>query len=220
MTVFKPSLLSSRAPSGAMTIGRRSDRTNDELIGLCRGILCDGSVSRMEAEFLLKWINRNADFADQFPFNYLLEHLHHALEHGVLDADDESDLLHTLTRFVGGEANGECGSESASLSTALPLDDPEPDAIEFAANFVVTGTFTYGPRSQVVSTIQERGGVVMTSVSKKTRYLIIGEIGSRDWMHSTYGRKIEHACELRSGGIQLSIICEKNWARCIESGVI
>ena len=143
----------------------------------------------------------------------MLDHLHHALEHGVLDSHDESDLLETLSKFVGGEAHGQLNSASASLSTALPLDDPEPIPIEFASTFVVTGTFKFGPRAIVVSKITEHGGSVAAAVSKKTRYLVVGEIGSRDWIHSSYGRKIEQACELRAQGVGLAIIGEQHWTR-------
>jgi BRCA1 C Terminus (BRCT) domain len=202
-----------RAPSAAMTSGRRLERTTDELIGICRGVLCDGHVSRPEALFLNNWIERNSAFVDTYPFNHLLDHLHHALEHGVMDSHDESDLLETLSKFVGGEANGEHNSESASLSTALPLDDPEPSPLEFASTFVVTGTFKFGPRKIVASRIAERGGIVAASVSKKVRYLIVGEIGSRDWIHSSYGRKIEEARDLRAEGARLSIICERHWTQ-------
>lgn len=214
---FKQFQHSDRAPISSITHDRRLERTTDELIGICRGILADGAVSHPEAVFLSGWIERNSHFADMYPFNHLLEHLHHAVVHGVLDSHDESDLLETLSKFIGGEAHGQLESQSASLSTALPLDDPEPTPIEFASIFAVTGTFKFGPRGIVVSKIHEHGGTVATAISKKIRYLIVGEIGSRDWIHSSYGRKIEHACELRAQGAPLSIISEGHWAGFIRT---
>lgn len=56
----------------------------------------------------------------------------------------------------------------------------------------------------------QRGGAI-ASVSKKLDYLVIGEIGSRDWIHSTHGRKIEKAVELRNGGARLAIVSERHW---------
>lgn len=216
MGFFKELIHSDRAPASGITHARRLERTTDELIGICRGILADGAISRPEAAFLSEWIERNSEFVDTYPFNHLLDHLHHALEHGVLDSHDEADLLDTLSRFIGGEARGQLDSQSASLSTALPLDSPEPTPIEFNSTFVVTGTFKFGPRVLVVSKISELGGTVATSISKKVRYLVVGEIGSRDWIHSSYGRKIEHACELRAQGAQLSIIGEKHWTEFVK----
>jgi hypothetical protein len=217
MGFFKQAEHCDRAPARGITQGRRVDRTSDELVGICRGILADGAINVPEAKFVSGWIERNAECLDVFPFNHLIEHLHHALTRGVFDADDESDLLDTLSRFVGGEAAGEHGSQSASLSSALPLNDPAPAPIDLPSVFVVTGTFRFGPRPLVVSTIRGHGGEVATNVSKKVRYLVVGEIGSRDWMHSSYGRKIEHACELRAQGANLAVISEQHWAQFVRA---
>lgn len=71
MDFFKQLGHRDRAPTSAITHDRRSERTTDELIGICRGILADGAVSRPEAAFLSGWIERNSDFVDTFPFNHL-----------------------------------------------------------------------------------------------------------------------------------------------------
>ena len=174
MVFFKQFEHHDRAPTSAITRGRRSERTTDELIGICRGILADGAVSHPEAAFLSGWIERNSHFVDTYPFNHLLEHLHHALAHGVLDSHDESDLLETLSKFIGGEAHGQLESQSASLSSALPLDEPEPTPIEFASIFAVTGTFKFGPRGIVVSNIHVHGGTVATAISKENSIPSVG----------------------------------------------
>jgi hypothetical protein len=46
---------------------------------------------------------------------------------------------------------------------------------------------------------------------RQLAYLIIGEIGSRDWIHSTHGRKIEKALEHNAGGARIAIIGEQHW---------
>lgn len=207
----KTPLLRGRAPGPAITTQRRKDRTIDELIGICRGILFDGEVTTAESIALRDWLIRNSSCAHTYPFSVLLNRLHDALKDGVIDEDEEKDLLFALTSFVGGEADGNYGSESASRSTELPLDTPQPESIEHASVFVVTGTFALGSRARVVEEIQRRGGSAGSSVTKKTRYLVVGEIGSRDWIHSSYGRKIEKAVELRQSGIPLAIISERHW---------
>jgi len=42
-----------------------------------------------------------------------------------------------------------------------------------------------------------------------TDYLVIGEIGSSNWVHSSFGRKIEKAMELKEKG-RISIVSEKH----------
>lgn len=200
-----------RAPGPAITAQRRQDRTIDELIGICRGILFDGAISTAEAASLRDWLLRNANCAHTYPFTVLLTRLHDALLDGVIDEEEEKDLLFALSTFVGGEADGEHGSESASKSSELPLDNPPPSSIDHASMFVVTGTFAFGSRAQVISEIQSRGGSASSAVSRKVRYLVVGEIGSRDWIHSSYGRKIEKAVELRGDGVPIAIVSERHW---------
>ena len=197
------------APSGRMTYHRRRDRSVDELIGICRGFLADGAIVRQEAEFLRDWVDRHAEFRAEFPFNTLYQRLHDALSDGVLDSDEEADLLDCIVKLVGGEiAHGEVNS----LSTALPLNDPEPEIVFPRHTFVVTGTFSYGARRLVCQAIEDRGGEVKPSVSRQIAYLIIGAVGSRDWIHSSYGRKIEAAVTLRQEGLPIAIVSEHHWA--------
>lgn len=199
-----------RAPSGAMTIGRRTERASNELVGLCRGLLADGHVCQMEAEFLKGWIERNDVFVSDYPFNRIYGLLAAILEDGKIDPEESADLHDTLLRFVGGESFDVRG-ETASLSTTLPLCRPAP-AIQFDASvFVVTGTFSFGTRKQVTHEIEGRLGVLASAPNRKTRYLVIGELGSRDWLNSNAGTKIQKAVELRDGGHPLAIVSEQHW---------
>lgn len=195
-----------------MTASRRVDRASNELVGICRGLLADGHVSQMEAQFLKDWIERNAQFIGLYPFRQIYAQLSAILRDGFVDEDESADLHDTLVRFVGGEAF-DAKAQTASRSTTLPVDDPEP-LVEFTgAVFVVTGTFVHGERARVHAAIEERGGLSGSSPSKKTRYLVIGELGSRDWINSNAGRKIEKAVSLRSEGHPVAIITEGHWSR-------
>jgi hypothetical protein len=40
---------------------------------------------------------------------------------------------------------------------------------------------------------------------------VIGEIGSRDWIHSTHGRKIEKAMDYNGRGCRIAIVGEQHW---------
>lgn len=202
-------IFSHGAPMPLMTEKARRDRSTDELIGLCRGILADGSVNISEATFLLDWLERHREFLGVFPFDVLHRRLSEALSDGVLDSDEERDLLEALVGTVGGETAAP--GSSGSLATALPFDDPLPPVTYPNAVFVVTGTFQYGSRKAVVEAILARGGLVKPSVSGKVRFLIVGEIASRDWKHSSFGRKIEEAVELRAQGVSLSVLPEPYW---------
>ncbi|MBV8158238.1 MAG: BRCT domain-containing protein [Dyella sp.] len=189
----------------------RQDRCTDELIGICRGVIADGSVNVQEARFLLNWLERHREFLGTYPFDILHRRIQDAMFDGVLDSEEEKDLLDVLSRTVGGESHA--AGSSTSLSTALPFDAPPPEITFRGQVFAVTGIFSYGQRSAVVDAIQGRGGIVKPTVSRKVRFLVVGEIGSRDWTHSSFGQKIEEAIALRRGGENLSIVSEELWAR-------
>lgn len=202
------------APNKAITYGWRHDRGADELIGICRGILADGAVNTSEGAFLLDWLDRHKEFASTFPFNILYPRVRDALVDGVLDTDEEKDLLEAIQATIGGEYNSPRGSNS--LSTNLPFDVPCPTILYSASTFVLTGTFGYGRRRDVRAAIEDRQGMVLSTVSLKTDYLVVGDVGSRDWIHSSYGRKIQNAVELRQRGAMISIVPERHWITSLE----
>ncbi|WP_057638199.1 BRCT domain-containing protein [Stenotrophomonas ginsengisoli] len=130
----------------------------------------------------------------------------------MIDQNESADLHETLIRFLGGEAFDARG-QTASLSISLPVIEPHPVIEHSGALFVVTATFAFGFRSLVHQAIEERGGLIGSSSKKKTRYLVIGELGSRDWINSNAGTKILKAVSLRDEGHPIAIVSEPHWAR-------
>jgi NAD-dependent DNA ligase len=183
------------------------DRQIDELIGIAKGIVADGHVSQAEAEFLLQWLETNRAARTEWPARVLYPRLVAVLADGVLDVNEESEILELILQCVGGNApaRGE-----ASMSTILPYSQPEP-TIEFARHsFCFTGKFFGGTRNWCEDQVLTRGAQIGT-ISKDLDYLVIGEIGSRDWIHSTHGRKIEKAVDYNSHGCRIGIISEQHW---------
>ena len=203
-----------RAP--APTTGTRgADRASRELIDICRELLADGRVDQTEAEFLKEWIERNSDFVGTYPFDVVYLQLSAILLDGFVDPDESADLRDTLSQFIDGAAHG-VGEQPAPRPTTLPIDDPEPEIYFPESAFVVAGTFSYGCRAMVHAAIDARGGIVAASPSEETRYLVIGDLGSRDWTNSNAGRKIERAVQLRQEGYPLAIVTEAHWAESLQ----
>jgi len=113
------------APSPAINIERRRDRATDELIGLCKGMLADGHLQDVEAKFLIDWLHAHAEFATEYPFNSLIEKIEHALLHGVLDHEEEKDIVDVMLRLSGNPC-ASIAAASSPGSTSLPLDAPPP----------------------------------------------------------------------------------------------
>src|SRR5690606_32021154 len=119
------------------------------------------------------------------------------------------EIMELLLAAVGGNVapfNGD-----ASDSTTLPFSDPLPEVAASGRTFCFTGKFNSGTRDWCCTQVIDRGGFATNSVTKKVNFLVIGEVGSRDWLHSTYGTKIQKAIDYRDQGTSLHIIGEQHW---------
>jgi len=188
---------------------RLSDRAIDELIGLSRGVIADGVVTQEEAEFLARWLDRNRHVRAEWPANVLFSRVNEMLSDGVLDSDEQHELLGLLSDITGeGES---LQYDAQSLSTQLPLTQPVPEVVVPGKEFCLTGRFVHGTRKECESEIVSRGGIIKRSPVRSTHYLVIGYLGSTDWIHSTHGRKIERALNLSRKGSPIALISEAYW---------
>jgi NAD-dependent DNA ligase len=183
------------------------DRQIDELIGIAKGVIADGHLCKPEAEFLVQWMETNRAASGLWPATVLYPRLTAVLADGRFDGDEEAELLELLLHTVGGNApaHGE-----ASMSTELPFTKPPP-TIDFVDRaFCFTGKFFSGTRSWCEEQVASRGAHCC-AITRDLDYLVIGEIGSRDWIHSTHGRKIEKAIEDNGRGCCIGIVSEQYW---------
>jgi hypothetical protein len=190
----------------------RIDRETDELIGLCKGLLADGEVNEAEANFLLGWLQRSSETCDEWPANVLFRRVSEMLRDGRLDQSEEGQLLTLLVSITGGDPGR---LNAHSLSSGLPLDQPMPPIRMEERRFCFTGKFLWGPRDACHREVVRRGGVVGEAITKELSYLVIGVVGSRDWVHSAYGRKIQKAVEYRGAGVPLAIVSEEHFVRAL-----
>ncbi len=197
---------------------RVSDRKVDELIGLCRGVLSDGVATVEEARYLVQWIEANRAYRDQWPIRVLYARLEAMLADNRLDVKEQGDLLDLLMHMTGARLPS-LDEEAASLSTTLPLDSLPPDICFEDRRFCLTGKFVSGTRNECEGFLITRGAIAQKSPTRETHYLVIGVLGSRDWVHSTHGRKIEKAVKLRDvNRTGLVIVTEEHWAKSIRRG--
>jgi NAD-dependent DNA ligase len=188
---------------------RLDERAIDTLIGICMGALADGMIVKSEAELILKWVERNRSVMAEWPANQICPRIQEMLADGAINLAEQGELLDLLADITG-EGFG-------YRSTSLPLTKPSPDVIFQNRAFCMTGKFVYGPRRKCEEEIIRRGGNVSQNVVVGLNYLVIGTVGSSDWIHATYGRKIEKAVEFRDKGHSLAIISEEHWASFLSS---
>ena len=63
--------------------------------------------------------------------------------------------------------------------------------------FCFTGTMKTLKRTAAQREVRMRGGNHVKVVGKETDYLVVGSLGSPEWKHGDFGRKIEHAINLK-----------------------
>lgn len=188
-----------------------------ELIGLCKGVLADGAVNISEAEFILSWLESKPETSNLWPADELHKLLLIVLEDGKLSDQEETALLDLLLAITGVQVTIEYKDtkKTQQSSTSLPINDDCEVGPE-GAYFCLTGTFESGTRAECEARTQAAGGTTQKGPTKKTDYLVIGNIGNEDWAHSSFGRKIEKAVALQKSGSEIEIISESLWNEYID----
>jgi NAD-dependent DNA ligase len=192
---------------------RRAERDLSEMLGLAKGVLADGVVTEAEAELLRNWALHHSDATEQWPVNILKERLDRIFADGCVTEPERQDLSALLAAIVGGTAGVIVGDDAA---TELPLDRPPPTLVWQGSVFVFTGKFAFGPRRECERHVIDLGASCDETVTRRTTYLVIGTFGSRDWVHTPFGRKIEKAVQYRASGIRLAIVGEEHWAAALD----
>lgn len=195
-------------PDPAINAARRVDRAIHEMLGLVKGVIIDGVVTTGEAQYLASWINSNPESVHSWPGAALADRLNRIFADGQVDEDEREDLLFFMQNLAGPN-HGQHGD--ANLATRLPIDDPKPTLRFEGSEYVFTGKFVWGTRKRCEEAVIDRGGICASNVTQRTTALVIGELGSRDWAHTSFGRKIQKAVDYRSSGVPLVIVDEEHW---------
>lgn len=193
------------------SVRRLTDRTIDELIGICKGMKADGILNPEEVFFLSDWMANNKDVIDIWPVNILFARIEKVLFDNVVDESERKDLLDIISEVTGRPNSIELINDVTHLSTSLPIDNPAPQIIFDDKSFCLTGRFFYGPREKCELEVIDRGGKIQPKPTRQTNYLVIGSFGSTDWTHSTHGRKIEYAVSSKAEGYPIALVSETHW---------
>lgn len=190
------------------TDARLLKRSCESLLGICTGILADGSLNDEEIRFLGLWLSENEELVNTWPGEVVYTRIQNVLADNIITEEERGQLKNTLSELIGGTLQ-ETGAAFGS-STSLPVDNV--DSIEIAGNtFCFTGKFLYGTRAACERAIKERNGIAISTVRMDLNYLVIGTMTSRDWAHTSHGRKIEKAIDYKQRNRSMFILSEKQW---------
>jgi NAD-dependent DNA ligase len=189
------------------TDARLLRRSCESLLGIAAGLIADGELNRKEIQFLSTWLSEHPEIANTWPGEVVHKRVREVLADGVITAAEQEYLKKTLSELVGGDFVND-GSVPAD-ATSLPIDLTAKIVIP-ESTFCFTGAFLFGTRAACERAVQGRGGLV-SGISKHLNYLVIGELSSRDWKHSSFGTKIQDAMRLKSEGADVHVVGESQW---------
>lgn len=183
-------------------------RSLGALLGIAQGVICDRKLVDEEIRFLNEWLTANDAIAASWPGDVVHQRIRAVLEDGIVTEPERAHLVQTLQQLVGGTLEELAASTHV---TQLAFDDVP--RVEFPGmRFCLTGEFVFAPREKCSTVIEEHGGIVNNSVTKKLRYLIVGGLGSPEWKHGSFGTKIEQAIHYKREGVPILIVHENSWA--------
>lgn len=193
----------------AWTDSRLLKRSCESLLGISAGIMADGELNDEEIKYLDHWLSGNLALASTWPGEVIYSRIRSILADNKITEDEREHLTQTLSDLIGGTLQ-ETGAASGA-ATSLPIDE-DVDSIDIKDNlFCFTGNFLYGTRKACERAITERGGTTTPRIRKDLNYLVIGTMASRDWAHTSHGKKIEKAMEFRKDQCLIFIVSEKQW---------
>lgn len=187
---------------------RKLDKGVELLLGLVTGMLADGHLNDLEIKFLNAWLTEHDDVAAVWPGNVVAKLVSDILADGTVTESEHDRLIKMLTDLTGNNFV-QTGSVTAEVMM-LPVDEQCPVSLR-DANLCLTGEFLFGTRAKCEEVAGLAGAVSYGTVTKKITYLVIGTNVSPNWVHTSYGRKIQQAVGLQQAGHPIKIISERRW---------
>lgn len=185
------------------------------LAGMLHGLLADGELSDREIGTLRSWMDANDFLAGTYPFDEINSLLYAVLEDRKITSEEKEQLMAFFGNVIDftssynlSEKDFSALKEKYSIGGICAVC-PEivfPDKI-----YCFTGESYRAKRAEIAAVIEQLGGTVTGSVSRKTDYLVVGNAGNPCWAYACYGRKIEQAMALRKEGASVIIVNETDF---------
>lgn len=79
---------------------QRISKALQTLAGIVRGITIDGEVNDEETRALQHWLDSHRDLKHKHPFNEAIPLLEHVLDDGIVDEEEQADLIWLCDKFT------------------------------------------------------------------------------------------------------------------------
>ena len=190
------------------------------LSGLVHGLMADGVLQDEEIKALKTWVDDHETLSGSYPFDEIHRLLSDILFDGKITQEEREELMAFFGNIIEfKDSQNLVEADFKELQKKYSVDGicavfPE---IQFEGKiFCFTGDSYRATRAEMTAIVEHLGGIVRSSVSKKTDYLIVGTAGNECWKYACYGRKIETAMNLRKSGAHVCIINEIDFWDAVE----
>lgn len=190
--------------SGKKYVIHSSEETKaiKELQEALQYVINNNALNTKSVYTINNWLEEHFEYIEKYPFNEIYQAINVILEDGIVE-DSEIDNLLELFKIV---LNPLSAYKSSIIENIDILDK----------KICVTGDFKYGTRTKIIELLENNGAKVMSAVSGKTAYIIVGELGSDNWQCGNYGSKIKKALELQQKGYPIKIYGENEFFQSIN----
>lgn len=180
-----------------------------QLQAIMAAIAADGIVAEAEAEKLSDWIEEHDDLRSCWPYDEVESLLVTVLKDKWVDLAEQKMLLDFFASFLPESVNLQRSTTKTNVISGVCAVSPD---IKFdGSSFCFTGDSLRATREEMKTMAIDRGARVVSDVSPKVNYLIVGSKGNPCWAFACYGRKIEKAMQLRKSGTQIVIVHEADF---------
>lgn len=179
------------------------------LQGFLVAIAADGVVTEAEVENLRNWMDTHINLRSCWPYDELDSLLTSVLSDHWIDPVEHKMLLSYFTSFSSPGLSLE--TPNTAVTTLPGVCAVTPEIIFDEHRFCFTGESSRSPREEMKIMVVERGGRVISAVSPRLDYLVVGSNGNPCWAYACYGRKIEQAMQLRQRGAKIVIVHENDF---------
>jgi hypothetical protein len=194
---------------------RLNEKNIQMLYGILQGLVADNEINDEEIHFLYNWFcdfNYKTVMANDSDYEFQNPHFGHferkiankvsdILEDGIITSLEKESLLKVIQDYLGGSPDeGIVGGQVINV----PLDK---DAVLTSSDvFCFTGTMLGGTRKEWTERLSALNIACTKAVLVSTTVLVIGVEPSRDWINTSYGRKIESVINMKEKGRDIKII--------------
>lgn len=176
------------------------------------GIVADGVITESELRGLSIWLTEHKHLETLWPYEEVGSLVTVVLEDRKIDEAEHKMLLSFFQEFTAvlddRTINNPLIAEGQRLVGICAVC---PEIALDGSTFCFTGASSKYSRTEFSDLVRQHGGAVLSSVSSRLNYLIIGAEGNPCWMYACYGRKVEKAVELRKAGARLLIVHENDF---------